>query len=260
MNRIFYQPRVYASRLYITCISTTIRKQVSSQDWRVGAISYSRACRRHGNKTERRGGFCWGFLKSQNGKTGELVEIVERRGNRRGGVVTWVQYSFFLSSEDERDCRSAYSLSYFWREKIVTSFWKLSALSRFSLFSLPPFPRWTFWFQTLEIPSLLSSSFVFSRSWVLLGFQSFVLCFLKMAEFPPNLDDGELWLPSDIFPEEVPSKFGTHHLPSEFAYMSDIARQFAAFTLLQPPQTHPKHPLNLAPNLEVTLCPLCSLF
>ncbi|WJZ93510.1 hypothetical protein VitviT2T_012443 [Vitis vinifera] len=71
-----------------------------------------------------------------------------------------------------------------------------------------------------------------------------------MAEFPPNLDDGELWLPSDIFPEEVPSKFGTHHLPSEFAYMSDIARQFAAFTLLQPPQTHPKHPLNLAPNLE----------
>ena len=81
-----------------------------------------------------------------------------------------------------------------------------------------------------------------------------------MAEFPPNLDDGELWLPSDIFPEEVPSKFGTHHLPSEFAYMNDIARHFAALTLLQPPQ--PKRPpLNLAPNLEVTFlsvsCLLC---
>ena len=35
-----------------------------------------------------------------------------------------------------------------------------------------------------------------------------------MVEFPPNFDDGELWFPSNIFLEEVPSKFGTHHLPS----------------------------------------------
>ncbi|EXC21220.1 hypothetical protein L484_002230 [Morus notabilis] len=53
-----------------------------------------------------------------------------------------------------------------------------------------------------------------------------------MAEFPPNLDDGELWLPSDIFLNEVPSKRGLrHHFPS---CMEDLlAQRLAALSLLR---------------------------
>ncbi|CAL5356998.1 unnamed protein product [Camellia sinensis] len=48
-----------------------------------------------------------------------------------------------------------------------------------------------------------------------------------MADFPPNLDDGELWLPSDIFPlEEIPSKFTRPYYPS------DLAHRFAALAFL----------------------------
>ncbi|OAY42987.1 uncharacterized protein LOC110620622 [Manihot esculenta] len=50
-----------------------------------------------------------------------------------------------------------------------------------------------------------------------------------MAEFPPNLDDGELWLPSDIFLNEVPSKYNPYRL----SCMEDLAGHFAALSLLQ---------------------------
>lgn len=52
-----------------------------------------------------------------------------------------------------------------------------------------------------------------------------------MAEFPPYVDDGRLWLPSDIFVNElVPSKLSPH---SRFCAMDDVAHQFAALTLLK---------------------------
>ncbi|GMN39548.1 hypothetical protein TIFTF001_008769 [Ficus carica] len=53
-----------------------------------------------------------------------------------------------------------------------------------------------------------------------------------MAEFPPNLDDGELWLPSDIFLNEVPSKRGLH-LHRFSPCMDDLAQRLAAFSLLK---------------------------
>ncbi|WCJ34200.1 embryo sac development arrest 12 [Euphorbia peplus] len=56
-----------------------------------------------------------------------------------------------------------------------------------------------------------------------------------MAEFPPNLDDGELWLPSDIFRNDVSIE---NHLSSHFA----------AFSLLQ--NHPPKHPFNNSQKLK----------
>ncbi|OVA07134.1 hypothetical protein BVC80_1289g53 [Macleaya cordata] len=67
-----------------------------------------------------------------------------------------------------------------------------------------------------------------------------------MADFPPNLDDGELWLPSDILPKEVSSKFYPN-FPSELTYMEELAQQL----LLEQNQTNIKPPPNLAPNLKV---------
>ncbi|XP_010246895.1 PREDICTED: uncharacterized protein LOC104590069 [Nelumbo nucifera] len=70
-----------------------------------------------------------------------------------------------------------------------------------------------------------------------------------MAEFPPNLDDGELWIPSDIFPDEVSTKFSPE-FPSEITYMEDLAHQLATFALLERNQTVANPPPNLPPNLE----------
>ncbi|XP_010262986.1 PREDICTED: uncharacterized protein LOC104601385 isoform X2 [Nelumbo nucifera] len=53
-----------------------------------------------------------------------------------------------------------------------------------------------------------------------------------MADYTPNLDDGELWLPSDIFPDEVSAKFSPE-FPCELTYMEDLARQLAAYALLE---------------------------
>ncbi|EHA8588495.1 hypothetical protein COCNU_scaffold005463G000030 [Cocos nucifera] len=58
-----------------------------------------------------------------------------------------------------------------------------------------------------------------------------------MAEFPPNLDDGELWLPSEIFPDvglcyhrrRQPVAAG---LRSDLSYVDDLAEKLAAFGLL----------------------------
>ncbi|XP_043689322.1 uncharacterized protein LOC122640230 isoform X2 [Telopea speciosissima] len=71
-----------------------------------------------------------------------------------------------------------------------------------------------------------------------------------MAGFPPNLDDGELWLPSDIFPDEVSSKIRPKFSP-ELTYMEDIAQQISAYALLERNQIVAKPPLNLVPNLEI---------
>ncbi|XWS43346.1 hypothetical protein CRYUN_Cryun16bG0095100 [Craigia yunnanensis] len=63
----------------------------------------------------------------------------------------------------------------------------------------------------------------------------------ELSNFPPNLDDGELWLPSDIFLNEVPSKFKPHlhhHLP--FSCMDDLASRFAALSLPKHQQKLPK--------------------
>ncbi|XP_058088152.1 uncharacterized protein LOC131235064 isoform X2 [Magnolia sinica] len=51
-----------------------------------------------------------------------------------------------------------------------------------------------------------------------------------MADFPPNLDDGELYLPSDIFPKEIPPNFTTPDVfPSELTYMEDLSQQLSSF-------------------------------
>ncbi|GAB4856289.1 hypothetical protein Ancab_014217 [Ancistrocladus abbreviatus] len=58
-----------------------------------------------------------------------------------------------------------------------------------------------------------------------------------MAEFPPNLDDGELWIPSDILPEELgPSYSSTsscnHHHHQQQQQVEDLARHFSTMALL----------------------------
>eukprot|EP00268_Persea_americana_P044974 TRINITY_DN45612_c0_g1_i1.p1 TRINITY_DN45612_c0_g1~~TRINITY_DN45612_c0_g1_i1.p1 ORF type:complete len:244 (+),score=41.94 TRINITY_DN45612_c0_g1_i1:75-806(+) len=80
----------------------------------------------------------------------------------------------------------------------------------------------------------------------------------SMSDFTPNLDDGELYLPSDIFPEEI---IYTHHnptntilkrtittpkFPCELTYMEDLAHQLATYALLEPnlSKQAPKHPPN----------------
>ncbi|KAJ4979921.1 hypothetical protein NE237_010701 [Protea cynaroides] len=69
-----------------------------------------------------------------------------------------------------------------------------------------------------------------------------------MAAFPPNLDDGELWLPSDIFPDEVSAKINPE-FPSELTYMEDLAQQLAGYALLEKRnQNTAKPPSNLVPN------------
>lgn len=70
-----------------------------------------------------------------------------------------------------------------------------------------------------------------------------------MAEFPPNLDDGEVWLPSDMFLNEVvpPSRLSNRN----FSCVDDLAERFAAFTLLQHRRNVSNAPRNLSPNIEV---------
>lgn len=109
-------------------------------------------------------------------------------------------------------------------------------------------------FQLLKLWTPTAPLFLFSFYYILLGksiyalflFRSLVLFSLLMAEFPPNLEDGELWLPSDIFLNEVPSKYN----PYRISCMEDFAGHFAALSLLQnhssptPSRPHPKSPLN----------------
>ncbi|PRQ44130.1 hypothetical protein RchiOBHm_Chr3g0475841 [Rosa chinensis] len=54
-----------------------------------------------------------------------------------------------------------------------------------------------------------------------------------MTEFPPNVDDARLWLPSDTFFNDVvvPSEFSPHQSP--FSSMDDLSRHLAALTLLK---------------------------
>ncbi|KAF8395464.1 hypothetical protein HHK36_019410 [Tetracentron sinense] len=66
-----------------------------------------------------------------------------------------------------------------------------------------------------------------------------------MAEFSPDLDDGELWLPSDIFPDEVTAKLSPN-LPSDPTYMEDLS----AYALVNPNRNATKPPPSLAPNSE----------
>ncbi|ERN16137.1 uncharacterized protein LOC18444435 isoform X1 [Amborella trichopoda] len=88
-----------------------------------------------------------------------------------------------------------------------------------------------------------------------------------MADFPPNLDDGELWLPSDFFPDEIyppnhapPSKFlhsskfsggakFNPEFPCELTYMEDLANQLALAILDEKPS--PKPPPKMPPVLEI---------
>ncbi|KAE8726642.1 Detected protein of unknown function [Hibiscus syriacus] len=79
----------------------------------------------------------------------------------------------------------------------------------------------------------------------------------EFLNFPPNLDDGELWLPSDIFLNDVPSKIKPHlhhhnsrRLP--FSCMEDLASRFAALKL---PKHHQK--LSKAVNFERVQEPVC---
>ncbi|XP_017976337.1 PREDICTED: uncharacterized protein LOC18598392 [Theobroma cacao] len=75
----------------------------------------------------------------------------------------------------------------------------------------------------------------------------------ELSNSPPNLDDGELWLPSDIFLNEAPSKFKPllpHHLP--FSCMDDLAPRFASLSLPKHQQKLPK-----ATNFERLKEPVC---
>ncbi|GMH28706.1 hypothetical protein Nepgr_030549 [Nepenthes gracilis] len=69
-----------------------------------------------------------------------------------------------------------------------------------------------------------------------------------MAEFPPNLDDGELWIPSDILPKEVPygAEINPHYLLShrhnQISDVEDLARRFALMASLdRSSKATPKH-------------------
>lgn len=73
-----------------------------------------------------------------------------------------------------------------------------------------------------------------------------------MAEFPPNPDDGELWLPSDIFLNEMPSRLGPHR----FSCMDDLAQQFTALAFLKQHRSLSKLPLKVSPSAQVLLLPL----
>ncbi|KAK3226993.1 hypothetical protein Dsin_006855 [Dipteronia sinensis] len=72
-----------------------------------------------------------------------------------------------------------------------------------------------------------------------------------MAQFPPNLDDGELYLPSDIFlNQKIPSRFyPNHHNHRNLSYMDDLAHHFTALSLLR--KTLPNPPLKIPHNSEV---------
>lgn len=70
-----------------------------------------------------------------------------------------------------------------------------------------------------------------------------------MADFTPNLDDGEVWLPSDIFHNEVVPASSLRN--RNYSCMDDMNERFAAFTLLQHRRNVSKPPPNLLPNLEV---------
>ncbi|XP_015898838.1 uncharacterized protein LOC107433612 [Ziziphus jujuba] len=67
-----------------------------------------------------------------------------------------------------------------------------------------------------------------------------------MAEFPPNPDDGELWLPSDIFLNEMPSRLGPHRFPC----MDDLAQQFAALALFKQRRSLSKLQPKVSPNAQ----------
>ncbi|KAB1201175.1 hypothetical protein CJ030_MR0G004711 [Morella rubra] len=69
-----------------------------------------------------------------------------------------------------------------------------------------------------------------------------------MADFTPNLDDGEVWLPSDIFHNEVVPASSLRN--RNYSCMDDMTERFAAFTLLQHRRNVSKPPPNLLPNLE----------
>ncbi|TXG58148.1 hypothetical protein EZV62_015977 [Acer yangbiense] len=69
-----------------------------------------------------------------------------------------------------------------------------------------------------------------------------------MAQFPPNLDDGELYLPSDIFlNQKIPTRFNPHH-HRNLSYMDDLAHHVTALSLLR--QTRPNPPLKIPHNSE----------
>lgn len=83
---------------------------------------------------------------------------------------------------------------------------------------------------------------------------------LKMADFPPNLDDGELWLPSDIFPQDeiiMPSNLHQNFYSSRLSPYTDqdLTQCFAAYALLQNnhTQTVLKPPPNLVPEVRTFL-------
>ncbi|EEF29838.1 uncharacterized protein LOC8275750 [Ricinus communis] len=76
-------------------------------------------------------------------------------------------------------------------------------------------------------------------------------------QFPPNLDDGEHWLPSDILLNEVvlPAKYNNNsNNPNRFSCMEDLAAHFATLSLLK---NH--HSLtSLTPSRPIPNPSLCS--
>ncbi|KAM0939769.1 hypothetical protein DsansV1_C19g0156931 [Dioscorea sansibarensis] len=69
--------------------------------------------------------------------------------------------------------------------------------------------------------------------------------------FLPNQDDGELWLPSDLYPDvEV-------HRSPELAYVEDLVKQLTAFGLLTP-ASGPATTMSHSRNPEVFIFPVCT--
>lgn len=80
---------------------------------------------------------------------------------------------------------------------------------------------------------------------------SFAPClFLFMAGFPPYPDDRELWLPSGIFFNQVPSSRLTLSPPHP---LDELAQHFAALSLLKQQRNLSKLPSKLSPSVQVTL-------
>ncbi|KAL6005453.1 hypothetical protein ACLOJK_006020 [Asimina triloba] len=83
----------------------------------------------------------------------------------------------------------------------------------------------------------------------------------QMADFSPNLDDGELYLPSDIYPEELSTHFGSPEVfPSELTYMEELAQQLSSLAVIDRPSPQPSPKPPFSPCFEVAASPFYLLF
>ncbi|PIA54362.1 hypothetical protein AQUCO_00900714v1 [Aquilegia coerulea] len=91
-----------------------------------------------------------------------------------------------------------------------------------------------------------------------------------MAELPPNLDDGEVWVPSDILldgkkSDQIKPMKEEEKFPSELTYMEELAQQLSSNAFLhqqqqqQQTQTQTKTTKLPNPNLQVEVNPFIQI-